>query len=398
MHRRLKSFLAAGLAVVLGLSSSPASAASEPVIVPLGQVPGVTRTSHEPGSTHASNEPLQLTLRHGVSAILTRSIEVWVAGENMTASALIRTNILGATVELPLELERSKTFLYWVVFQTAAAPGLPYVVKAAFSTDIRGPGDFLVEAEDYDFEGGKTLSEASLPTYRGLGFKGRRGVAGVDYSLGTNAVPLETSYRIDEEPSVPMLFGQDLERSGFRVNGSWLVNARAGSWFQYTRKFPSALYCIYAALSHGNDRFGDLEGDLMWGGSAGGAPGPVIGTFIDYGSGAWGENRLVPLIDAVDFTPITLPLSGLRTVRYRFSSGAADYLLFVPLPGVTLLGVELRDQQIQIEWAGRGRIWSAPDPSGPYEALDEALESPVRIPVSGARRFFQIRPLVPVSR
>lgn len=220
-----------------------------------------------------------------------------------------------------------------------AGVSLPPSVGAA---DV-GPSDLprnsiSIEAEHYDYEGGKAVDTVSAMPYTGSEYEGKTGAQDVDYHRnGPNGS--STLYRKGETPDVPMadnLGGQyGKQRPGFEVQVNYRIGwIGDGEWYNYTRTVPAGYYRAYAALSYGG---GTAEGAMrsklgLVTSGAGTTTQTVdpLGDFIGAGSGTWGRNNLVPLstngLDAL----IQLP-GGMTTLRFTTTS-AADYDWFVLAP------------------------------------------------------------------
>ncbi len=193
--------------------------------------------------------------------------------------------------------------------------------------------DFYIEAEDFNYGGGKHKPEASVMPYFGGAYAGLSAVHNVDYHRGQNTSSAD-EYRRGENPNVPMtgnMKPEDVDR------GSWVVTTNyrlgwisAGNWQNYTRDFPDGYYRVYAALSIANTNPDSMRGSLQKVTSGATTPSQTVeqlGAFSGRGSGGWGINNLVPLKDA-DGKEVVLHLNGLTTLRFTTDSGDFDYLKF----------------------------------------------------------------------
>ncbi|MBM3845592.1 MAG: hypothetical protein FJ405_04810 [Verrucomicrobia bacterium] len=192
--------------------------------------------------------------------------------------------------------------------------------------------------------------------------------------------------------------GLDLERAGFLMDENWIVIAGTNDWFQFTRVFRRGYYRVHAALSSPSTRAGGIAAELSQ--KTGGGPGGDwrrVGSFLADGSGAWGNNKLVPLANANPYEDLELLLDGPVTFRLNFKLCAGDYLLFNPVP---LGGVRARlvrgngGDRFLLEWRGEGEVESSMDPNGPF-APTGWKESPYDVHDLKPQMYYRVRPLNP---
>jgi hypothetical protein len=229
--------------------------------------------------------------------------------------------------------------------------------------------NFVIEAEDFNFNGGETLDIASVMPLTTAPFAGLGAVAGIDYQLITLSTNAATDlYRTNESPNVPILEnnerGQNDRGLWIRTNNYRITEIDPGEWFNYTRTFPTGTYNIYAALSHGgtnetNRTSGSLQrltGDTNTTNQI-----VELGEFDEPGpTGAWGANRLVPLRVGGELARVTL--SGTNTLRYTGRSGEFDYLVIVPATRPTIpptdqpriTSITRNGNQVTVTWIGGG--------------------------------------------
>lgn len=125
------------------------------------------------------------------------------------------------------------------------------------------------------------------------------------------------------------------------LRGDWSVTSNykigwvgTGEWMNYTRTFPAGDYNVYAGLSHGEQLANQLSASLAT--VAGDVTttnqtATVVGTFSGTGTGGWGSNDLIPLMNGGSMA--TVSLSGTQTVRFNLGSGDYDFLLLYPAGG-----------------------------------------------------------------
>jgi hypothetical protein len=209
-------------------------------------------------------------------------------------------------------------------------PGLP-------PEELPREGAFVIEAEDYDFEGGRHLPVASVMPYYGGAYSNRVGVLDIDYFNQDGAD--SQAYRPLPAPNNASLFDNiagryGAARPGWSVERNWrLGSAAPGDWQQYTRTVPAGTYWVWAALSHAGREPGQLRGSLervTGDPTQPGAATVVLGEFDAPGSGGWGENALVPLRVGGTLATVTV-VEGTGTFRFRLASGDLDWFVLIPL-------------------------------------------------------------------
>jgi len=190
---------------------------------------------------------------------------------------------------------------------------------------------FVIEAEDFDYNKGQTKPEASVMPYLGGAYNGLSAVHNVDYHRNDNQTT-SNLYRQGESPNVPMIDNPDLDRGAWKVTVNYRLGwINGGEWFNYTRDFPPGHYRVLAALSHSGTDDHLLRGAMERVISGAGTQNQQIqelGTFDAPGSGQWGLNNLVPL-KTPDGEDAVIELRGKTTIRFTAGSGDIDYYKFI---------------------------------------------------------------------
>jgi len=221
----------------------------------------------------------------------------------------------------------------------SSSPAKVQTLTKTFTANPLGTtGQFLIEAEDFDYDSGKTKAAASTMPYTGGAYAGLTAVKGIDYNNDDGKD--SSSYR-------------DVGAAGEHVNmdagpgdfnrGSWTMGAnyKIGwvgdpDWQNYTRAFPAGDYNIYAALSYDDfDTAHRLTGKMQTVASGAGTATQTytdLGSFDAPGTGGWGINNLVPMTDSSG-SVAKVTLSGTQTLHYVATSGDTDYFLLVPATG-----------------------------------------------------------------
>ena len=218
----------------------------------------------------------------------------------------------------------------------------------SFTTTPLPTGTFFIEAEDFNFNAGKTNPKLGVPgldvnvmPYYGGAYEGLSARlsarANVDYAYPVTE-PNGDLYRLAEIPNIPITpnAGGNVNYRGsyFTSNSYRLGWVTQGEFLNYTRTLPAAKYRVYAALSNGGLGEGLNSGALLRVTSSPAAPNQatsLLGVFNAPGNGAFGANVLVPLLDAAANQPVFINGDNVPlTFRYAATLGDIDYLAFVP--------------------------------------------------------------------
>lgn len=271
-------------------------------------------------------------------------------------------------------------------------------VRRSFTAGDISKVAYFIEAEDFNFDNGKTEAAASdMSTYRGGAYAGKAAVVGVDYQRdpGEGSSPL---YRVGEANNVPM----DVNYAEGRGRGftDLQVNYKigwvgGGQWYNYTRTFPAGKYNIHVGLSHGDGATSNtrIGGSLQWvtaGSTTANQTLVELGTFSGAATGGWGVNRIIPLTDSTGAVA-AIDLSGTQTLRYTTSNGDFDFILLTPAvtepPAFTKTTLNANGS-VTIEWTGGGSLEAAPSLTGPWAPVPGAASPYTFTPAAGQDSLF----------
>jgi hypothetical protein len=315
-----------------------------------------------------------------------RSLSPSVGGKTLTAPKTIEASIvdLGTTVSgtpvlkingTAVTVTSSKNNGVTKVTYTPSSeltPNTEYSAELVF-TDTNGPRTntwkfttgplsstlFVIEAEDFDYDGGKTNPQkgtagmdVDVMPYFGGAYDTLGAIEGIDYNNDdgndSDQYRTETDANGENEVNITASNGQAPGNgsggtlaigSNDRVTYTATSNYRigwvgGGNWNNYTRNFPNngkgGWWKVYAALSYGDVGAGQLSGTLERVTSGVGTDTQtteLLGSFSAPGSGAWGADNLVPMKNASGGEAV-VKLSGLNTVRFNEPSGDFDFLIF----------------------------------------------------------------------
>jgi len=229
---------------------------------------------------------------------------------------------------------------YWAIVRnkngSARTPPINVLVTAT--------GVFAIDAEDMDYEGGKTKPEASVMPYMGGAYDGLNALVGIDYNSGNGMEGGWTPvYRTGDPVTAPTTSPMSSDNGQFARTrmGEWTVTANykigwvdTGDWGNYTRTFPTPAKTYYVFAAQSRDGFGDNMlrsslGIVTAGVGTTTQTVDLLGQFRSPGTGGWSRNNLVALTDDTGKIK-TVEIGGTKTIRWNYDSGDSDYLAFVP--------------------------------------------------------------------
>ena len=227
-------------------------------------------------------------------------------------------------------------------------------------------GAFVVEAEDFNFGGGKTLPGASVMPLPESYFAGQDGLPGIDFHLvsQSSADPLDfgNEYRngwsrfgvvMGEPPTAPEPLGNvdiiqataaaNLMRPDYTMSRNYKVGWNdPGEWYQYTREFdPAGIWTFGAVALVARDglrtnRFSAALELVTGDPTQTNATTQVLGEIKGDGTGGWDSFDYLPFRVSGGTGVASFPFKGKATVRYRVTEGDADLdaLLFYRIVGM----------------------------------------------------------------
>lgn len=286
----------------------------------------------------------------------TNYIHVVVNGVNESSSLQFSGNNTNWNVTLP---GLTSNTLYTISITASNTATLPSAASSRF--DTFGPGNFVVPAETYDYNGGQFIQNPVPSTNAGpTSYWGLSGIPATDYFIapgagvsgggnslqpgypnrGTNT---DAAWQIPSDPQLPSYSALGAPTSG--VYNVTIAYNNSTDWFKYTRTYPSGNYIIYARMSSGNGAAGGFGGspggeyvNLETGGhGTTDATGTNVGIFIPTINNDWGTYYWYPLTDASgNVLVVNLP-AGQQTLQL-VSKGNCNlsYFMFAPLPPLGL--------------------------------------------------------------
>ena len=314
------------------------------LFAPITGVPArATVTEPANNSVAKRNAPINVTIEDFSTSVVLNSVKLILDGQDVTAQAKpTKPADVTTLVYTPASVwDIGSSHTYVVQFTDSAS------AKFAFTNTFQvmplgSPGQFVIEAEDFNYGGGQFKEAANTMPYLGSAYEGMDSVLNVDY-LSRNADQTAGGFT-----PVYRGIGGELFKDGQQVclgnmdgvqddRGSWTLQANykigwAGNaaWQNFTRTFPAGTYTVYAALATGNDTDENGTFDLVTSGSTTTNQTLLpLGAFDAPTTGGWGNYVLVPMKDPSGALA-TVNLSGTQTVRWNSVGGDEDYFLFVP--------------------------------------------------------------------
>jgi hypothetical protein len=361
------------------------------------------------GDTVARNTPINIPIYDYDTTVVDASVHLMVDGADKTGSATITHDVVAGVTTIHyvpgFAVNTSNSYSASFTDSGGASSVLPTV---SYMTDpIRGPGDFVIEIEDFNFNGGQHQPISDVMPYYGGAYQDDASagliteILNIDYH---NDDGLDSNlYRFQETGKNVNLNlnmgGPKNHRSGWDVTVNYKMGWVGGDWNTYTRVFPKGDYKVYAALSFDGTGADQCHGRLQLVSDPTTAT-PVLtdlGTFSAHGThnlGGWGGNTLIPMRNAAGCVAV-IHLDGATSLRYNADSGDSDYLTFVPAvqltgPAGTITGIKYNgDGTVTITWTGAGELDVADNITGPWTTVPGAT-SPLTVPVDRPHRFARL--------
>ena len=375
-----------------------------------GVPPKVIEATPANGAVVPPSTPIAARIEDFSTATVLNTVKLILDGQDVTAQAhpakTADLTTIAYTNSTAWVVGSSHTYI--IQFNDTSTPAKTYTVTNQFTASPLGvPNQFVIEAEDFNYEGGKTRPEASIMPYLGGAYEGLNAMFDVDYHSAETLVPADgwtpvyrTGDPVTDGKTAPLNVNGGIENS----RGTWEVTANykigwvgGGDFYNYTRTFPAGLYHVYSAQSaDGYELSGTM--DLVSNPAAVDAEQirQSIGSFLAPETGEWGRNALVPMKDT-NGVVATVSLSGVQTIRYNVTSGDMDYFLFAPAtpsdePKINVIKAN-PDGSITLEWTGGGVLQAKTslDPAVQWQDVPGATSSPYTFTPTASPLFGRIK-------
>lgn len=382
--------------------------------VPVPEELIVRSVSPGDGNTRISTLPtITAVVEEGGIALTPASVQLTLNGEvvshttTTTTSGPLKVHTISHTVTEGLEPSSVNT----VGLTFTDASGKTYSRQWKFETTFFPAGTIFIEAEDYNYEGGKFVPDANGgPTgapYAGGAYAGLAGIPEVDYK--DNGGGGSGTYRafLEGAPNVATVAFGNTSRSTFSVSSNWKVGWTGnGEWLNYTRDFgPAREFEVYASISSGHNRRASVNPTLQLVTGDTSQPDQTLeqlGGFTGVPFGSWNTMLIYRLHDVgLPAVPKNVALEGVNTVRLTIGSGPMDfdYLAFVPVgdgvvtpPTPEFTSIVAADGQITLEWKGGGTLeFTTSLDGGTWTEVTGANSPHSEAIVAGQARFYRIK-------
>jgi hypothetical protein len=336
---------------------------------------------------------------------------VHVDGRTVQTAATTSLEVDGAKVNA--DIQKSGIFLT-VKYTASFAPntkhtaklnyldvaGKPTTYEWSFSTNpLNDANALFIEAEDFDFDGGQTISDQKIGMngkYPGDAFNGKGGVEEVDFHNGGNA---GQPYRADTKVAAGKgPNGGGRNRGLFDVDVNYTVGWNdAGDWQNYTRTFPTPAkkYSVYGFASSGGSPIQFTLDEVTAGvGTEAQTLKPLADLKPGRATAGWDNLELFQFTNPGTQVPAVLELGGKKTLRITLPAGNGDidYIAFIPAadeaPKFSSI-VRNANGSLTLTWTGGGKLQSAASLKGPWTDVAGAV-SPLTLTPNADAQFARI--------
>jgi hypothetical protein len=212
-----------------------------------------------------------------------------------------------------------------------ATNSLDHGINVTNHFDTFSQSNYMVEAEDFDYDGGLYVSPWFPEAYVGLG-----ATTNIDFQHTPLSPPDEDlTYRTD---GIPHDLTRDYLREKFIDLGAydydltWFGN---GDWANYTRVYPTGDFYVYGRFS-GLGGYSTYLDQVVSGTRTTNQVAKRLGNWSAVGRG-YNIYDWVPLTDDGLTAPVVVNLNGLSTLRIATAGNDnPNYFMLVPASGITL--------------------------------------------------------------
>jgi hypothetical protein len=278
--------------------------------------------------------------------------------------------------------------IYTAVISVTNASGVG--VSRTVKFDTIDPNNFVVQAEDFDFDGGQYDT-----TYNGLlpnGYIGiNSAINGVDYSHtpgGSDPFLYRTGLPTQQITTDTLLPGYSVDYNVGYFNG--------GDWGNYTRDYPAGTYFVYGRLA-GYSQTVYLDKVVSGVGTTNQVT-QRLGYWKSNPNG-WNNYMWVPLTDSGGAAPVPVTLGGVSTLRLTTGGNCnPNYFMLIPAAGINL-SVATAGSQVMLSFPSQigqtYRVFSRNDlSSGSWTLLstvpgDGTVKS-VSDPIGAGQKYYTV--------
>ena len=321
-------------------------------------------------------------------AINAGDIHLWLNGADVSTRLVVGGSATARNVTCPVLVPN---VLYSAVLAVTNVNGTGVRVTNLFDTFSQT--NLMVEAEDYDFDGGQFIDN---PTPVDYFIKGA--VEGVDFSH-TKVSDERFNYRI--APGIPTQATSDYLRQKYidlggagDYNLAWFGYP---DWCNYTHNYPTGNYIVYGRFG-GNGGYSMYLDKVVSGAGTTNQLTQRLGRWGAVGRG-WQVYDWVPLTDEGLACPVVVKLNGLTTLRIVTTGNCnPNFFMLVPTSGIQVSAAKSAGSvalsfptQVGLTY----RVFYKTDPTaGNWTLLStvagDGTAKTVLDPVVVAQRFYQV--------
>jgi hypothetical protein len=312
--------------------------------------PAITSVSPDGSQPFQAASSLTFVVSSSLSTVSQGGVQVVLNGINYSSQLGFSGSSTNWSVSLPLAQQAS----YTGTITATDAAGHSNTHSVSFDTFTQN--NFMIEADEYDFNGGEFIDNPIetatnyLATNSYYAFPGgdfaNASVFGIDYTtINTNAGE-QFFYRLDgsagTQPTTDFLRnkfinsgqvpGEPIGATNNDFNVGWW---NPGTWLNYTRTFPTNKYSVYARLAGGVPYTQGVTLSLVTAGQGTMTQTTQLeGSFSDTNANGFQSWHWAPLVNGG--TNVVLSFGGQETLQATAGSGAAagnvnaHFYMFVP--------------------------------------------------------------------
>jgi len=416
------SFPLDGLPRTLQLLSGGGENVAYFILVPtssaLGAPPTIGNFIPEINLTNTFVDTTNITFSVGSSSstIPMANVSALLNGVDVAPLATFTGNNTNWTVSIPVPKNQTLT----LTVTAKDANGLSSSITWSFDTFDQN--NFMIEAEDFDFDGGQFITNP-IPTgaylangtiapfavtapysyfYFPSNDPANAAIVNVDLTSPSTDAGETFTYRPNESCGTQV--ATDFLRQKFIHDGNTYSDFNVGwwdpgTWINYTRAFPANQYFVYGRLASGGP-FSGMTLSLVTSGV--GTPTQttaLLGSFADPTANGWQNWHWVPLLDG-NGKLVAVSLGGVETLRATSGTGQnANFYLFVPAIQAVNLTASINGNSISLKFPTPQTnvtytvLYNSSLTGGSWQALGSAIGDGTTKTVTdtlGSKRFYKL--------
>ncbi len=344
-----------------------------------------------PDGTHPFEytNALTFTVTSDGATFPANSIQLNLDGFDVSSALVISGSASNETVVYPDLLPNA---IHTAIISATNSLGHGILITNQF--DTFSTNNFMVEASDFDYNGGQYIPAAD---WYPNAYEGYDATTNIDFQ---HSIILGEQYPYRPN-GIPQEKGYDYLTPIFVSNGAidydlgWFG---PGDWANYTRAYPAANFFVYMRSAGLGSNSMYLE-QVVSGAGTTNQLAKKLGDWDSVGindvTHAW-----VPLTEEGSAAPVAVSLSGVETLRITTTTGDCypNYFMLVPTSGIKL-GAARQGANAVISFATQAgvvyRVFYRNDlTSGNWDLLTSVLGNgavePVSIPVTSSAQFFKV--------